>query len=332
LQVRSLYVVGGRQKRHRVDGEWQQYEAALVVRVDLDTREAEPLVEYRSPPGACPTVEPSFTFKAGAAADGLLYVCTQTELLWYKLPDLVLDGYLSLPFFNDLHHVVPSSRGTLLVAVTGLDAVAEVTREGEVVSEWTVVDTPIWDRFSPTTDYRLVPSTQPHLAHPNFVFEIGADIWTSRCDNRDAICLTDPGQPSIDVGIEAIHDGVWWNGQLCFTTVNGRLALADPDTKQVVRVIDLERISRKRQILGWCRGVTPLDEHRAAVAFTRIRSTRQADKLSWVTTAVATMKDARFGPTRVAIFDIAADVLDEEIPLEHIGMNAIFSMHLVEEP
>jgi hypothetical protein len=330
--VRSLYVVGGRQKRRRVEDEWQQYEAALIVRVDLETGEAEPVVEYQSPPGVCPAVEPSFTFKAGTVANGLLYVCTQTELLWYKLPDLIPDGYLSLPLFNDLHHVALSSRGTLLVAVSGLDAVAEITRQGGVVNEWTVVDTPIWNRFSRETDYRLVPTTQPHQAHPNFVFEIGADIWVSRCDKRDAICLTDPEQPRINVGIEAIHDGVWWNGQLCFTTVNGRLALVDPDTKQVVRVIDLERISRKRQILGWCRGVTPLDEQRAAVAFTRIRSTRHTEKLAWVTATMATMKDVRYRPTRVAIFDIAAGALEAEIPLEHVGMNAIFSMHLVEQP
>ena len=92
MKVRSLYVLGGRQKRRRVEDEWQQYEAALIVRVDLETGEAEPLVEYQSPPDVCPAVEPSFTFKAGTVANGRLYVCTQTELLWYKLPDLVPDG------------------------------------------------------------------------------------------------------------------------------------------------------------------------------------------------------------------------------------------------
>ncbi len=75
--------------------------------------------------GACPPDDPAILFKSGTLANGLLYLTTQTEVLVYRVPSFELTTGISLPSFNDVHHVRPTADGTLLVAVTGLDMVAE---------------------------------------------------------------------------------------------------------------------------------------------------------------------------------------------------------------
>ncbi len=66
----------------------------------------------------------------------------------------------------------------------------EVTPEGEILREWSVIGEDTWARFSRQIDYRKVPTTKPHRSHPNFAFLLEGDIWTTRCDQKDAICLT----------------------------------------------------------------------------------------------------------------------------------------------
>lgn len=75
---------------------------------------------------------------------------------------------------------------------TGLDMVVRVTPEGRVLEEWDVLLEPAWQRFSRDIDYRKIVSTKPHRSHPNFVFELGDEVWVTRFEQRDAICLTAP--------------------------------------------------------------------------------------------------------------------------------------------
>ena len=73
---------------------------------------------------------------------------------------------ISHPCFNDLHHVTVGPQDTLFVAVTGLDAVAEVTLDGELIRLTSTVEgVDVWDRFSPDVDYRRCASTKPHASH-----------------------------------------------------------------------------------------------------------------------------------------------------------------------
>ncbi|MDY7092841.1 MAG: hypothetical protein SX243_07710 [Acidobacteriota bacterium] len=126
-----LLITGGRQRAdaHFRD-EWHQYREARILRLDPRSGEAEVVVHHTSPEEARPAEQPSYVFKSATVAGGRLYACTQTEVLIYQLPDLEQVGYLSLPCFNDLHHVRPGRRGHLLIAVTGLDLVVEVSLEG----------------------------------------------------------------------------------------------------------------------------------------------------------------------------------------------------------
>jgi hypothetical protein len=134
----------------------------------------------------------SIVVKGASLSDDRLYVSTNTEVLIYEVPSFKRAGYLSLPWFNDVHHVCPTRTGTLFVVSTGLDMVAEVTPQGVTLRAWAALGGDLWKRFSKVTDYRLVPTTKPHLSHPNCAIEIGDDIWVSRPFQEDLQCVTNP--------------------------------------------------------------------------------------------------------------------------------------------
>src|SRR5690349_7886364 len=93
----ALYVVGGQQRSSRplftADGSWYDYKNGLVLRVDLATGRAETCVNFVSRPGAYAEGDP-ILFKSGTVENNQLYVCTQTEVLVYRLPEFELVNYL----------------------------------------------------------------------------------------------------------------------------------------------------------------------------------------------------------------------------------------------
>src|SRR5579864_703079 len=220
----NLYVLGARQKKLRLkeEPEWNLYEAALILELDTDTGRAQTRVEYKTPEEACSTDKASHVFKAGTIRDRTLYACTSTEVLIFRLPEFERTGYVSLPIFNDVHHVTPASDGSLLAASTGLDMVVKFTPQGQVLAEWPVLEEDPWTRFSRAVDYRKVASTKPHGSHPNFVFELGTEIWVTRLVQRDAICLNDSGK-RIDIAVQRPHDGFVHGERIYFTTVDGHI-------------------------------------------------------------------------------------------------------------
>jgi len=319
-----LYATGGRQRGSlfKRDHEWRLFEKALIIRVDTATGNGEVCVEYDTPAEARLDAGSSVCFKCAAIEGDRFYTCTSTEVLVYQLPSFRLVGYVSLPCFNDLHHVTPTAEGSLLIVSTGLDLVVEVTETGQVLREWSAVGEDTWARFSRETDYRKVPSTKPHKAHPNFVFQLRGEIWVTRCDLRDAVCLTHPG-PRIAIDIQAIHDGSLFGSMIYFTTVDGNVAIVDQNSLKLIAAIDLKTIDNQEGVaLGFCRGVLPLDEKRAWVGFTRIRHTQFQEKVVWVKHGFQDLED----PTRLALYDIAARTRLQEINLEPYGMNAVFSI------
>jgi hypothetical protein len=172
-----LYALGARQRKLLIkkEEEWNLYESALILELDPKSGKALPCVEYNSPAEVRPHEHSSVIFKAGTVVDNTLYACTATEIMIFSLPEFKQTGYVSLPALNDVHHVVPTSDGNLLVANTGLDMVIKFNLDGEVLSEWAVLDEVPWSRFSRDIDYRKVESTKPHQSHPNFVFELNGE-------------------------------------------------------------------------------------------------------------------------------------------------------------
>jgi hypothetical protein len=329
----SFYVVGGRLRSSvfRKLEEWQSCQQALLIELDPATNHSTTRIEYVSPPEVLAQDSPAVLFKSATLKNNKLYACTSTEVLVYELPHFRPVHYISLSCFNDLHHAYPSERGTILVVVTGLDMVVEVTTEGELVREWNVIGEDPWARFSRQTDYRLVPTTKPHRSHPNHVFEIDGEVWVTRVVQRDAICLTRTG-PRIDIAVQSPHDGYVVGDRIYFTTVDGHVVIAHRKTLQVEETINLNRFRSKAasgqsgQILGWCRGLLPLDERWLWVGFTRVRPTKFIENLAWIRNGAL-----RHKPSHVALYDLKLRQCEQEIELEPHGIGVVFSLLPVPE-
>ena len=179
-------------------------------------------------------------------------------------------------------------------------------------------DTDTWERFSRTVDYRREASTKPHNAHPNQVYRLGDETWATRFEQRDALCLTDRSR-RIDIAIERVHDGDLHEGRLYFTTVNGRIVVADPDDLRVVDVKEA-RPGRRDEILGlvpWY----PLEDGNAWLGFSRVRPTKTRENVGFVLRGFR--KDLG---TRIAQYDLATMDCRREINLEDAGLGAVFSI------
>ena len=326
-----LYVLGGRQRKPglkevKTRDEWYLYEAALVLEVDTEGGEVRTCVEYQSPREVTAGDRPAGHFHAGALVGDLLYTCTATEVLIYRVPEFKQVGYISLPCFNDLHHVAPCTDGNLLVVSTGLDMVVKITPHGQVVKEWSVLDEAPWTRFSRSIDYRQVITTKPHVSHPNFVFELDGDIWVTRFYQRDAVSVNGSHR-RIELAFEAPHDGLVRGKRIYFTTVDGKIMIVNRCTLRVDRMIDLRKIQdHGREILpAWCRGLLFEDDRKLWVGFTRIRNTRWKENVRWVRAALE--EGIMTKPTHLALFDLETKRCIKEIKLEPHGMNAIYGIY-----
>jgi O-antigen/teichoic acid export membrane protein len=314
-----LYVTGGQQRSYVETDEWKQYGKALIVAIDSASGEAATCVEYVSPPDVCPDEEPSITFKAGTLAGDRLYVCTSTEVLVYQVPDFRVVDHISLPCFNDLHHVRPTRNGSLIVANTGLDMVVEVGPDGRRLREWHVLGCDPWTSFSPHVDYRKVATTKPHRSHPNHVFTLGDEIWVTRFNQRDAICVN--GEDRMDIVVQRPHDGTPFDGLVYFTTVDGHVVVVDQRSRKTEAVVDLNPPGADG-MLGWCRGLSIVDRTHVWVGFSRFRPTKFQENVSWIKSGLR----RRRKPTHMALYDLANGERLREIELESLGLHTVFSI------
>lgn len=318
---RKLLVSGGEQRTHAaMMHESHRYGNAVLVEVDVDTGQTRTRFAWQSPQDACPDDRPSFVFKAASLVDDRLYLCTQTEVIVLAWPSLEQLRYVSLPCFNDLHHVVPHGED-LLVVSTGLDALAVVGPDDSLVELIPALDEAPWSRFDPAVDYRKIASTKPHNSHPNYAFVKGGHRWMTRFAQHDAIDLDDRSR-TIPLGDTGVHDGILHDGQVGFTGVSGRLVFADAETDAVLRHVDLNPLSGAGDPLGWCRGLH-VEGNIAYVGFSRIRKTRIMKNLSWVKNRGRRV-EAR--PTRIGVYDLAAGRHLRDIDLEPAGLSAVFSL------
>ncbi len=318
----ALYVIGGRQRAPRSlrDGQevWQGYDKGLVLRVDANEGTVSTSLEYESPADAVSEDEPAISLQASTLHGDVLYTCTETEVMVYTVPQFELLHYVSLPCFNDVHHVRPSPSGNIIVANAGLEMVLEMTPGGEIVRAWNALGEDPWAHVDPEVDYRKV-STKPHRAHPNYVFYVGSELWATRFHQGDAVSLEEPGR-SIQLSDNRIHDGLLHEGRLYFTTVDGKIVVADAERLEVIETIDLATFSDERVLLGWCRGVF-MDDHRLWVGFSRIRPTQFRENVSWVARGFRRGK-----PTHIACYDLERRTCLTEIDLEPAGLSALYSI------
>lgn len=326
----KIYLMGGENKEYTYlpQPEWHLDKKAIILEVDIDKQESRICVEYISPPEVCTDDDPSITFKAGTLKDGKLYVPTLTEVLIYELPTFKQVGYVSLPCFNDIHHVTPTADDNLLVVSTGLDMVVEVSKEGERLQEWNVLGKNPWHKFSPNIDYRKYATTKPHESHPNYVTLIDNEIWTTRFNQKDAVCLQDTSK-TIDLAIEKGHDGVVYQDSIYYTTINGYIIIADLQTKKIKQVYNLNEFTKQEPgvSLGWCRGIKIIEQNLILVAFSRLRTTKFLENIQWLRYSLGLKDVKEYLPTRIVLYSLSKKEKIWEYIVEDQGLNIIYSIN-----
>lgn len=324
-----LWAVGGEQRGvQHWSPEWRLYKKAVVLRVAGGV--SKRVLEYVSPREHCPEQEPCILFKASTISKDRAYLCTQTEVLICDFPSFAIRKVISFPFFNDLHHVALAPDGCLFVAVTGLDAVAQLDPDGALLRLTNVLGGSVWDRFSQTVDYRKIQTTKPHAAHPNYVFFLEGEPWVTRFEQADAVPLyRKPGMmQDFRFGNERPHDGCIAGHFIYFTTVSGHIIRFDLNDG-IVEDVDLNamRTSESEQRpLGWCRGILPLGD-RVWVGFSRIRYTAFRQNVDWVRRGFKSQDRYPPAPTRLACYDLRERALIDEVNLEDSGLGTVFGVH-----
>ncbi len=324
----ALHVLGGRQRNRQslreLDDQWYGYGQGVIIELTDGTPTV--VMERQSEPGTFGPGDPEL-FKSATRIGDRLYACSQTELMVYSYPDLELLHHVSHPLLNDVHHAIPATTAetpdgaepNLWASVSGQDLVAELSVAGDVVSLWAVDGSDAWSRIDPDRDYRINTKLKPHSYHPNHLFRMpDGKLWVTRFETRDAVEVGNLDR-RIAIERERCHDGVVDGGHVYFTTVDGHVIVADVETLQVVADHELLG-SRPNSLLGWCRGLTFVGDH-ALVGFSRIRHTKVRGALSWVRKGFTQSE-----PTRVAIYDRSTWKLVDEMDLESVGCNAVFSI------
>ncbi len=339
----KIIVVGGRQRRKALDlDEWHAYEFGVIASVDRETLEVEVVVEYQTPPDFCADEKPSIVFKAGdyCANRHAIVLCTQTEIIEYDVRNWTQSFYYSHPSFNDLHHAcydqtTSESRQRLLVANTGLDQVIQIEQDktqwenSAIVNQWTTGTVPTWDKYDSTIDYRKVATTKPHESHPNYVFQRGEHFFATRFHQQDAMDLQRQ-QPVFQIPTGNPHDGIVRDENVFFTTTNGHVVRCVFDDPPEIKNFDLNLISRHNELLGWCRGLCFENNTHAWVGFSRIRPTWIRKNLSWIKQGFQSKGEYGTRPTRIALYDLEAGRLLQEVGLEPAGINAVFAISCLE--
>ncbi|MCP3934686.1 MAG: hypothetical protein GY708_04865 [Actinomycetia bacterium] len=326
--MQTIAILGGRQRTLSAtlpSASHTRHAEAVIVMMDVDTGECEQVVSYETPPEARPQQQSSIVFKSGTMDDGKLYVGTTTEAMVYDTSTWEMLRYVSLPCFNDVHHVRPTADGTLLVVSTGLDLVVEIDDDDRVVREWNTLEADTWDRFDRDTDYRKVLSTKPHRSHPNNVFIHDDEIWVSRFEQRDALCLTNRDR-RIDIAVERPHDGHVVGDSVWFTTVDGHVVTADLRTDEVTGVYDLHSMDTSDEVVGWLRGLTIANDGDLLVGFSTLRVTKIRENIRWVKTRFGRMDNAKLKPTHIARFDVGKGNLKWRRPLDDPLVDVVFSV------
>jgi hypothetical protein len=316
------FLTGGRQRptHLRARDEWTAYERAVLLSLDTRTGAARVVLEYASPPDRCPATDPSFVFKAASWDGPHLLLCTQTEVIVFDPVAERIVRTISHPWFNDVHHVARIG-GRLHVVSTGLDAVLVLGDDDEVVEVLSAVGDDPWSRFDRATDWRRVPTTKPHAAHPNFVTEVDGHRWLTRFVQRDALDLD--GGSAVRLADDPVHDGVLVDGRLWYTVVSGHVVVVEPGRGVVARY-DLDRVGDEGgRPLGWARGIH-VDAGVTLIAFSRLRPTTLKQNLSWLRTPLGRPPEPH--PTRVVAYDFAAGRKLHTWTVEQVGISSIFSV------
>jgi hypothetical protein len=293
-----------------------RFQVAAAIIVDWESKKILREFFYTSPAKQFNPQHMQFAY--GQLLEKHLAVVTYTEVLFVNLATWEVERIVTVPHFNDLHHLLV--RGDeLWVCNTGLQAVHKMTLDGRVLETFSTTETSTWTTYNPAEDYRF-RDTKPHAIHPNYLFELNGDIWVTRFMTRDAVHLHDHSR-RMDIGVGCCHDGCVRDGLVYFTTVTGHVVICDARTGARVRDIDLNQMQEDKVQLGWCRSINLLPDGKALVGFSQFRMSKQRQIVEWILTRGPRL------PSRVVLYDLSKPaVLDEmELP-DRYAFGGLFSI------
>jgi len=100
--------------------------------------------------------------------------------------------------------------------------------------------------------------------------------------------------------------------------------IVDRHSLQVEKVIDLKTINGGGSLLGWCRGLLPLDDQTFWIGFTRVRKTKFRENLLWMRSIFRDGMQEK--PSHLALYDTSRLECIQEFDVEAHGLNVIFSI------
>ena len=265
-------------------GDGRYYDRARLIMFDEKTGKYSVLIKKELGGENYPNKYPNIQFTAGSLTKNGIWVPTDTEVGFFRFPDLSMEKLISFPSFNNIHHVCEHEEGIFIVN-TGLDMVVKIDKDLlDIEEEFSVVESNPWNKFNKEVDYRKINSTKPHKAHPNYIFNTDGKYWVTRCNYGDAVYVYD-NKIRIDITRGrniSVHDGVVSGDYIYFTTVDGHIVVVNSKTKKIEADLNLTSFGGERVVRGWCRGIDITPEGIAYVSFSRLRPTRQKSKIGWI--------------------------------------------------
>tara|TARA_R110002126_G_scaffold10245_20_gene46506 strand:+ start:2061 stop:3149 length:1089 start_codon:yes stop_codon:yes gene_type:complete len=283
VSIQKLLVAGGCLRENGFElGEGKYYGKASLLVLDLQTGKFQSRLSKIDGGKHYPSEHPNLQYTAPCLDGDTLWLPTDTEVYQYQLPEFKELKCFSHPCFQNIHSVHLFDN-ELIVTSTGIDNIVVLCPEsGEIKRIINTEGKNPWHRFSSEVDYRLIHSTRPHDAHPNYVFQLNNELWVTRCKQEDAVCLNNLDK-RIDISqgeCISVHDGLWWGEKLAFTRVDGFLVIYDPISGKVLDKHDPFAKERNRP-RGWCRGLH-IDGDMFYIGYSKLRKTKLSAKLKFI--------------------------------------------------
>ena len=324
--MEKVLITGGRLRPDAYElGDGKYYQEAILALVDLHTGTVQTLISKKEGNQHYPAEHPNLQFTAACLDDDTLWLPTDTEVLAYRLPDMVHITTYSHPSFQNIHSVAIYG-DELAVTSTGLDNVVILDKQtGDIKRIVNTEGKDPWHRFDKGTDYRLVHTTKPHDSHPNFTFKHNDEIWVTRCTQEDAVCLSDLNKRINISGDDCIsvHDGIVSEGHVYFTRVDGFIVKASLDSQTVVEQIDIFANDEKMRVKGWCRGLH-LDGDLCYIGFSKLRKTRLKQKLKYL--AQGQFNKAKVQNAAVVVFNLKTRRVEQVISTTDMPLDSIYTV------
>ena len=331
MKTESFIITGGKRNRNAYDMDCLAdcYEAGIYD-VDFGRKRIRRSYFETRPDYDLYSKSYSLAFRSGTIFHGDLYTCTHSEIVIFDLQRFAVKDRLTHRLFNDIHHVLPVDGKTRMwIADTGLDRVGEYTGMGRLRLH-SVLEPGQTKTLDETVDYRKV-STKPHKAHPNHVFRLNGDLWATRFNQRDAVCVPNP-QKSIKIPTGKPHDGLLADGRLYFTTVNGTVVRVDTDDGARTQTFDISSLYRGFNP-GWCRALA-VNKEVVYIGYSAFRWTYRLENIGFIGSSMRNIARqlGQKRPARIVKYDMQRRQIVDEMIFSDRGIDLIFSILFANDP